>query len=346
MIPPRRNHPPAWRARHRPGLWTRPASRRTVRRYCGARQVNHGLEQRLTEGIQEMSVTPDIIMDIRNIARNGSKVERKIAEVFLSDLHFACSASIAVLADKAGVSEPSITRLCRALNCTGLRDFKLRLAQALAIGEFYLVPPPPSTNSPEERIAAAVCDAAIETIVAVRKDVSMGTIMTAGERLSKARQVYIYGSGGISSLGAIELQNRLFRFSIPAIAHIDGQMQQMTAAVADPDTVTIGISLSGSAPAAVAATEIARRYGARTISIAPGKSPLAQASEINVVFEPREYDNVKKPASVRYGLMAIVDLIAMATIEYLDDASIERMRRVRLTLSELKGRNRYWPLGD
>ncbi|MEW9836664.1 MurR/RpiR family transcriptional regulator [Mesorhizobium marinum] len=174
----------------------------------------------------------------------------------------------------------------------------------------------------------------------------MGTIMTAGERLSKARQVYIYGSGGISSLGAIELQNRLFRFSIPAIAHIDGQMQQMTAAVADPDTVTIGISLSGSAPAAVAATEIARRYGARTISIAPGKSPLAQASEINVVFEPREYDNVKKPASVRYGLMAIVDLIAMATIEYLDDASIERMRRVRLTLSELKGRNRYWPLGD
>ena len=273
-----------------------------------------------------MSVTPDIIMDLRNIERNGSKVERKIAKVLLSDLQFSCSASIAVLAEKSGVSEPSITRLCRALNCTGLRDFKLRLAQALAIGEFYLVPPPPSTNSPEERIAATVCDAAIETIVAVRKDVDMGAIMTVGEHLSKARQVYIYGSGGISSLGAIELQNRLFRFSIPTIAHIDGQMQQMTAAVA--------------------ATEIARRYGARTISIAPAKSPLAQASEINVVFEPRENDNVKKPTSVRYGLMAIVDLLAMATMEHLDDETIERMRRVRLTLSDLKGRQRYWPLGD
>ncbi len=293
-----------------------------------------------------MSVTPDIIMDLRNIERNGSKVERKIAKVLLSDLQFSCSASIAVLAEKSGVSEPSITRLCRALNCTGLRDFKLRLAQALAIGEFYLVPPPPSTNSPEERIAATVCDAAIETIVAVRKDVDMGAIMTVGEHLSKARQVYIYGSGGISSLGAIELQNRLFRFSIPTIAHIDGQMQQMTAAVADSDTAIIAISLSGSAPAAVAATEIARRYGARTISIAPAKSPLAQASEINVVFEPRENDNVKKPTSVRYGLMAIVDLLAMATMEHLDDETIERMRRVRLTLSDLKGRQRYWPLGD
>lgn len=293
-----------------------------------------------------MSVTPDIIMQLRGLAKSGSKVERRLAALVLSDVDFASRASIATLAERAETSQPSVTRLCRELGCEGIREFKLKLAQALAVGELYLTPPPADAASREERIVADVCDTAVETILAVRQTVAMEPVMRAAERIAKARQVYIYGSGGISSLGAVELQNRLFRFSIPAIAHVDGQMQQMTAAVADPETVVVVMSSSGAAPAALDAAEIARHYGATVIAVAPPGSPLSAAATIAVAFEAAESRSINKPSASRYALLVLIDLLAMATAEILGEEAVERMRRVRLALSPLKRDSRSWPLGD
>lgn len=79
------------------------------------------------------------LMDaLRDVAANGRKAERRVAQAIIEDVGFAARASIGEIARRAQVSEPSVTRLCRTLGCTGMRDLKLRLAGALYSGVPYL----------------------------------------------------------------------------------------------------------------------------------------------------------------------------------------------------------------
>ena len=66
-----------------------------------------------------------------------SKSEKKVAQEVLSDPQQAYQSSIAALANAAGVSEPTVNRFCRSMDCKGFPDFKLQLAQRLATGTPY-----------------------------------------------------------------------------------------------------------------------------------------------------------------------------------------------------------------
>ena len=50
----------------------------------------------------------------------------------------------------------------------------------------------------------------------------MAAIARLADAIVAASQVLIIGSGGASSMLAVELQNRLFRFRINAVAYVDG----------------------------------------------------------------------------------------------------------------------------
>jgi len=65
---------------------------------------------------------------IKNNLDTFSKSERKVAEVILASPQVAIHSSIATLAKKAEVSEPTVNRFCRRLETKGFPDFKLHLA--------------------------------------------------------------------------------------------------------------------------------------------------------------------------------------------------------------------------
>ena len=100
----------------------------------------------------------DIINTLRQWREQGSKSNRRLAEVVLDDIDFASRASIADLAERAGVSEPTVTRFCRMLGCQGVRDLKHTLAQVLALGGPYLYPEPLDRNERDAHIVAAIAD--------------------------------------------------------------------------------------------------------------------------------------------------------------------------------------------
>ena len=83
----------------------------------------------------------DIVARMREIASGGSRSDRRLAAEILADPDFATRAPIAQLAERSEVSQPTVTRFCRALGCTGLRDFKVLLAQAIATTGRYMNPP-------------------------------------------------------------------------------------------------------------------------------------------------------------------------------------------------------------
>ena len=62
-----------------------------------------------------------------------SKSERKVAMAVLDNPQLTISENITALARTAQVSEPTVVRFCRAVGCDGWHEFKLKLAQGLAL---------------------------------------------------------------------------------------------------------------------------------------------------------------------------------------------------------------------
>lgn len=58
---------------------------------------------------------PNLIPHIRNALASLRPAERKVADMVLADVDFAMRASITDLAQRAEVSEPSVTRFCRVV---------------------------------------------------------------------------------------------------------------------------------------------------------------------------------------------------------------------------------------
>lgn len=293
-----------------------------------------------------MNQIADIITRLQMMTQDGSKSDRRLAALVLSDLDFASKAAISEIAARAEVSEPTVTRFCRNLGCEGVRDFKFWLAQAIAIGGLYLMPAPLNRDVREQRIANAITTGATTAIERVAAGLDMATLMAVAERLSVSKNILCIGSGGTSSMMATEMQNRLFRLGLSVVAQVDGQLQRMYAAVVSAETTVVAFSISGYAKSIVDAVIVARQYGARTIAVTGPGSALSRAAEIVIPFQHVEDNNIYKPTSSRYALLAIVDMIATATAESRDSNVLELLRRIKQSLNTLKVDDPRLPLGD
>jgi len=293
-----------------------------------------------------MNQIADIITRLQMMTQDGSKSDRRLAALVLADLDFASKAAISEIAARAEVSEPTVTRFCRNLGCEGVRDFKFWLAQAIAIGGLYLMPAPLNRDVREQRIANAITSGATAAIERVAAGLDMATLMSVAERLSVSRNILCIGSGGTSSMMATEMQNRLFRLGLSVVAQVDGQLQRMYAAVVTAETTVVAFSISGYAKSIVDAVVVARQYGARTVAVCGPGSALSKAADIVIPFQHLEDNNIYKPTSSRYALLAIVDMIATATAESRDSNVLESLRRIKQSLNTLKVDDPRLPLGD
>ncbi|TPJ20853.1 MurR/RpiR family transcriptional regulator [Mesorhizobium sp. B2-7-2] len=293
-----------------------------------------------------MKTPADIITRLQLISQDGTKSDRRLAGLVLSDLDFASKAAISEIAARVGVSEPTVTRFCRNLGCEGLRDFKFYLAQAIAIGGQYLSPEPLSRDAREQRIASAITEAAIAAIQRASENLDMTTLMDVAARIAASGNVLCIGSGGISSMMATEMQNRLFRLGLSALAQTDGQLQRMYAAVATPETTLLAFSVSGYARSVIEAVQVAQQYGAATVAITAPDSALAKVADTVILLQSVEDGNIYKPTSSRYALLAILDMIATTVAEARGPKVLENLRRIKQSVNTLKVDDPKLPLGD
>lgn len=293
-----------------------------------------------------MKSPADIITRLQMMAQDGTKSDRRLASMVLSEPDFVSKAAISEIAARAAISEPTVTRFCRSLGCEGLRDFKFYLAQAIAIGGQYLSAEPPGSDVREQRIAAAITESAIAAIQRATGSLAMPKLIEIAERIAVSGNILCVGSGGISSMMATEMQNRLFRLGLSALAQVDGQLQRMYASVATPETTVVAFSVSGYARSTVEAVQVARQYGAVTVAVTPPESALAKAAETVIPFQAVEDGNIYKPTSSRYALLAILDIIATATAEARGSKALENLRRIKQSVNTLKVADPRLPPGD
>lgn len=255
------------------------------------------------------------------------KSEQKVADVIIEDPDESVHSSIQAIATRAGVSEPTVIRFCRALDCVGFQQFKLKLAQDLARrGTFFYQDVTASDSSKE--LANKLLDGAIASLVQIRNQINEAALDSAIALYESSNRVELYGSGG-SAVVAEDAQLKFFRLGKPAIAYSDPHIQHAAAALLDKDALVIAISHSGRSSDILKTVEIAQQAQAKVIAVTATRSPLAQVSDVALTVDVNEDSDIFSPVKSRLGQMVVLDVLAVGVAVRGGDHMLEQLARAR-----------------
>lgn len=261
-------------------------------------------------------------------ARDGlRKSEQKVADVILADPDGSVQSSIQSIATKASVSEPTVIRFCRALDCVGFQQFKLRLAQDLASrGTFFYRDVTADDTSKE--LAGKLLDGAIASLVHVRNQLNFDHLEQAIAYYNEAERIELYGSGG-SAIVAEDAQLKLFRLGKPAISYSDPHIQHSAAALLDDKALVIAISHSGRNQDLLTTAQIAKDARAKVVSVTATKSPLAEIADVNLSVDVAEDSDIFSPVKSRLAQMVVLDILAVGVAVRGGDHMLQQLAKAR-----------------
>jgi len=275
---------------------------------------------------------PNLIPHIRGALTQLRPAERKVADMVLSDVDFAMRASITELAQRAEVSEPSVTRFCRAVGANGLRDFKMQLAQSVAGGLPY-ASTAVARDDDIQTLLDKVSEAAVEGITHARGALDPVVVETAIAALAGARRVNFFGVGSGSGLVAQDAALRFLRLDIAASAFTDGHLQRLYAGLLEPGDVAFAVSHSGRSVEVNESIQIAKERGATTIALTNVGSRLAWLVDIPLLLRVPSAIDPHTPGVSRLVHLCIMDALAIGVALKLGPKTLEKMRHAKARLS-------------
>lgn len=256
-----------------------------------------------------------------------TKSELRIAEAVLEDPASATRLSIAALAERAAVSEPTVNRFCRKFEPSGYPAFKLRLAQSLVSGVPYVseaVAPGDDTST----YTAKILDRTMQSLRDVSQQLPAELVDAVVKEMIKARRIFFFGLG-ISSVVAQDAEHHFFRFALPVRAHADILMQRMHAASAEPGDLFFFISHTGRTRDLVEVAQLARTRGATIAALTAANSPLANVSDHAIGLDVPEDTDAYMPMTSRIIHLAVLDVLAAGV-------TLERGERLQPHLRRIK----------
>ncbi|MEE4204636.1 MAG: transcriptional regulator HexR [Halieaceae bacterium] len=256
-----------------------------------------------------------------------TRSEQRVAEVILDDPRAATRMSIATLAQKASVSEPTVNRFCRKFEPQGYPAFKLRLAQSLVLGVPYVS----STVSPDDDTATVsdkILDAAMASLRGVRSQLDPVVVERVVDSLLSAKRLFFVGAG-VSSAVARDAEQHFFRFALPIAATGDALMQRMQAASAEPGDLYFMISHTGRTRDIVDIAQLALGRGAEVIALTAQGSPLARVSALSIELDVQEDTDAYMPMTSRIAQLAVLDVLAAGVTLRCGDSLQPRLRAIK-----------------
>lgn len=271
--------------------------------------------------------TPNLIIALGDAEGKLSALEKRLAASVLTDVNFATNASITEIAERAGVSPPTVTRFCRRLGCVSFSDFKVQLARSIYVGLRYLKPESVTSNAVE--VAEDIVTKAQNALFEMHRGLDLAAVEAAVHLLNTADMIYAFGSGGNSSMIVNELQNRLFRFGLRISACNDHGMSLMLAAAAQAGTVVFGSSFTGRNLELVRCFGLLHDRGIPTIALTQSGSSVAEAADVVIAVDLPEGRNLFRASSTRFAFLAAVDIVANL-VAYADrDRSARILRGIK-----------------
>ena len=249
---------------------------------------------------------------IKSTHSSLAPAEQRVGKLLLTDPRTFSTLPVTELAERAGVSKPTVVRFCRSMGYEGLSDFKLKLAGSLSEGVPFIHRNVGAQDSSND-VLVKVIDNTVTAFLKYRNDASSAAIDKAAEAIAlthkKGKRLEFFGVGN-SGIVAQDAQHKFFRLGFHTISHSDGHLQIMSASLLGPGDCLVVFSNSGRTRDLLDSCEIAKKNGATTVVVTASGSPLASAGKIHLAADhPESYEKFSPMVSRLLHLM-IVDVLA------------------------------------
>ncbi len=276
-------------------------------------------------------MTDSLLQRMAGACAGASATRRVILELVLQDPERALEESFETLAQRSGSSVPTIMRTCRDLGFAGLREFKLALAQELALGGSPLHRRVSLDNSTEE-VVSKIVRSASSTVLGVRDQLDVAVLEATAAALAAAPHIDIYGAGATSWFMAGDLQARLFRLGLSVNAWSDYHLQQVAAGAHGPGSVVLAISHVGGMPSLLDALDIAKAQGARTVAITRAGTALAARADLLLAVDVPEDAVMRVGIDAYLAHLTVIEILSVLVAQRLGEPAVARLRGVRTAL--------------
>ena len=260
-----------------------------------------------------------------------SKMERKTAECMAENQDKLIYASITELAELAGTSEATVTRVCTKLGYSGFQALKVSVAREL-VSQQEKIHEDLKANSPPEMIIDKIFSSAIHTLTMTRKALDGKAVAGSIDALCRARRIVVIGNGNSGAI-ALDAQHKFLRIGLNVSAYTDDHMQMIAVVSMTKDDVLIAISHSGSSRDVAEAMQVAKENGATVISITNnGISPVSKLADIRLYTYSQETKYRTYAISSRMAELTIIDTLYTGVSLRLGDKAIQNFEALEKAL--------------
>lgn len=260
-----------------------------------------------------------------------SKMERKTAECMAENQDKLIYASITELAELAGTSEATVTRVCTKLGYSGFQALKVSVAREL-VSQQEKIHEDLKADSPPEMIIDKIFSSAIHTLTMTRKALDGKAVAGSIDALCRARRIVVIGNGNSGAI-SLDAQHKFLRIGLNVSAYTDDHMQMIAVVSMTKDDVLIAISHSGSSRDVAEAMQVAKENGATVISITNnGISPVSKLADIRLYTYSQETKYRTYAISSRMAELTIIDTLYTGVSLRLGDKAIQNFEALEKAL--------------
>jgi DNA-binding MurR/RpiR family transcriptional regulator len=284
-------------------------------------------DSKLAPDRQAGAVSTDIITAIRLASPTLPASQQRIARLVLDDPDSILRTNVEVLAEQVGVSAPTIIRFARSVGCEGVRDLKLKLAAALALGTPHLhrsVRPGDGT----EAIVGNLIGSTIAAIAEWQKSIDPGVIEQVARAFNEARRIDCFGTGATSHFIAQDLQARLFRLGLTTNAFSDAHFQLVSASSMTSRDVLVAISYVGRMPTLLEAVKLGRERGATVVAMTRTGTPLAGLARWVLPLDVPDDATMRVGTDAYVAQFVLVEILTVVTGLRRDPAVIRKLGQI------------------
>lgn len=282
--------------------------------------------------------TPPLLEHLNNVMGTLRNSERKVAQLVASNPSFVMNAPMAGVAEAAGVSEPTVMRFCTGLGFAGFQQFKIALAQTLALG----IPATLSTIGRDDtlgELSTKIFDHTISSLDRARRFLDPLQIERAVAAIVEGKSLSFVGLGA-SAIIAIDAEQKAALFGIPCSAPSDTHQQYMAAAMASPGSVVVVISNTGRTQSIIQVAQTARANGAAVIGLSGEESPLLEHCDIPIIVKTIEDTDVYTPTVSRLAGLVVIDILATSVALRRGPKHMDRLAAMKEGLTHFRSQSR------
>jgi len=270
-------------------------------------------------------------MSVLDSIRSGydglRKSEQKVADLILADPSVLGRINMVSLAEQAGVSQPTVARLCKQVGCSGFTEMKLRMVQEVAAGAPF-VPSHVDFRDDAKQLTNKIFTMAASTLLSVRDSLDIESVERAGMMLAAAPRIEFFGCG-TSGVVAQDAYHRFCRLDIRCGFHQDSVMQSVASSTLGADEVAVIVSYTGRTRSTVELARVCREMGGSVIGITAEASPLAKYCDVVLDARITEDAEIYLPTSSRLAQLAIVDVLAASVFLKRGESEGRRLQAVK-----------------